>query len=842
MKSFFAWLLLGLSVLGSAQSYQFTVYNTANSGIPSNYVNDIKKSPSGTLWIGTNSGLSAMVGDSFTTYNTSNSTLPANAIKKIAFGTNNKMWLMTAAQGVILRNGTTHTLYNMNNSGIPANACNGIATDGLGNLWVASGNGLGKFDGTSWTVYTTDNGLPANSVTSVFVTPANEVYLTCAGAIMKRSGNTFVYINDGAEKILNIIGSDLYFDTFDGFARMSLTNPDSTDYYWTNNSCLWSCGVDVVGVDDTSKIWLGLKGCGSGGLQRFTDCTTYLTTNSDLPDNGLTAIHIEDSNVIWAATEFGGLVRLNKTDGPVGCLPPTGLYADEISSFGAAFHWTAPDPAPEGYLYACNTVNTVGGLDGYTTDPVTWLDQLEPSTTYYWWVASACEPQVWVPGGSFTTLAAPVSTACFAMVAAANQSSMAIKADGHLFGWGENVLGSIGDNIANANVPKPAYIPGGWKSISMGGHHSAAVRTDGTLWTMGNNQYGNLGIGATNALNLPVQVGTANDWKSATAGTANTYAIKTNGTLWACGDNSAGQLGVGSNTASNVMIQVGTGSNWKQIAAGATFVVAVKTDGTLWGWGWNSEGQVGDGTTLHRNTPVQIGTATDWDSVAAGWYHAVARKTNGTLWSWGSNDYGNLGDGTTTDKHAPVQIGSGANWAFVAAGQNHSIGIKADGTLWTWGRNNYGQLGHGDTINKNVPTQAGAQNSWMTAAGGNAHTLALTTDGALRTWGRNDYGQLGNASTDPYYVPGTVSCPESLGTPGFDTVSLKLYPNPTQGQVALETDAAIRDIVLHDLRGVRIDVPHQGLILDVSSLASGIYLLTATTDSGQSVTRRLVRE
>ncbi|MFD2601995.1 fibronectin type III domain-containing protein, partial [Flavobacterium suzhouense] len=98
---------------------------------------------------------------------------------------------------------------------------------------------------------------------------------------------------------------------------------------------------------------------------------------------------------------------------PTGCNPPTNLHLNlaELTPTSAALLWDAPTPAPAGYLYVYNTVNQIGGYDGWTQATATWLTDLTPNTTYYWWVASECEQQQWVPGGSFTTLPA-AGTVC----------------------------------------------------------------------------------------------------------------------------------------------------------------------------------------------------------------------------------------------------------------------------------------------------------------------------------------------------------------------------------------------------------------------------------------------
>ena len=416
MKKLYSLLLLLVAATALGQSYTFTVFNTNNSGIAANNVNDFKQSSTGTLWIATNNGLSAMVGNNFTNYRTNNSTIPTNILSMIAVSGNN-VWAGTYQQGLVYRNGTTgaFTHYTTSNSNIPNNFATGIATDSQGNLWMGSPSGLTKFNGTTWTTYNSSNSqLCCNDVTSVAVDASNNVWISAGGMLMKFNGTTFTTITDGVMKILKVTPSAIYVNTGDGLGK--IVNNNFTNLYYTNSSCLASCAINTAGVDETNKVWLGLDTCGNyeGGLQNFTNCITYTTSNSALPHNSISSMHIVDSNVIWVGTLEEGLVRMNKTDNPP-CVAPTGLNVAQFGQNSAYLAWNAANPAPaNGYIYRYSTVNNVNSstvVESSTSQNGAGIDQLQPNTTYYWWVASACEPLTWVSGGSFTTLPAPVCAA-----------------------------------------------------------------------------------------------------------------------------------------------------------------------------------------------------------------------------------------------------------------------------------------------------------------------------------------------------------------------------------------------------------------------------------------------
>ena len=158
-----------------------------------------------------------------------------------------------------------------------------------------------------------------------------------------------------------------------------------------------------------------------------------------------------------------------------------------------------------------------------------------------------------------------------------------------------------------------------WKSVSIQGTTTIAVKTDGTLWGWGSSADGVFGTGTTVNYSSPIQIGwSLTTWSQATLGSHFVLAIKTDGSLWAWGLNANGQLGIGTNVTTSSPVQVGSGTNWMQISAQGAVSSALKTDGTLWAWGSNNVGQLGQGDTTVRSSPVQVGLLTSWRQVSVG--------------------------------------------------------------------------------------------------------------------------------------------------------------------------------------------------------------------------------
>jgi len=234
-------------------------------------------------------------------------------------------------------------------------------------------------------------------------------------------------------------------------------------------------------------------------------------------------------------------------------------------------------------------------------------------------VARKADGTIWNWGaGSFGGTVFVVRTSPVQLGGISNVAAMAaggghvlfLKTDKTVWGVGANWAGHLGDGTVNNGRPDPVQTVGlsDVIAVAAGEAHSMALKADGTVWVWGNNGSGQLGAARDLQPHpTPVQIaGLPAGVKAIASGDEHCMALSADGTVWTWGSNSRFQLGWG--------VQVGENPTPKQIPnfGGVAFIeggsahsAALKADGTLWLWGAGDRGQLGDGLTADRLAPAR---------------------------------------------------------------------------------------------------------------------------------------------------------------------------------------------------------------------------------------------
>ncbi|BDR54488.1 hypothetical protein KIMH_05990 [Bombiscardovia apis] len=383
-------------------------------------------------------------------------------------------------------------------------------------------------------------------------------------------------------------------------------------------------------------------------------------------------------------------------------------------------------------------------------------------------------------------------------VAAGSSHALALGSDHHVYAWGANAQGQVGDGTStDQNTPidltNTARLPSTIMQLAAGDDYSLALTRDGHLYTWGSNQYGTLATtinaGTTNPNSLPTDVSAAGSLpttiRSISAGSHHALAVSNEHHTYSWGANEYGQLGtstsLGTDTAQPSPVDLTTvgalPATITQVTAGSTHSLALSQDQHTYSWGDNQHGQLGDGTTTSRSTPTDISAAgflpSSISQLAAGEHTSIALSTSGHVHTWGINTSGQLGNNNTNVSQATrpldiTTINALPAMTHITAGRNHTSAITNSRQVYSWGANTAGQLGQGssDTNQHSQPTQAQATQALTVTALTIGTTNTPDTphwDTASNTWqATSPAGNPGQTTSTIHWKLGTYDQPNYL--------------------------------------------------------------------------------
>lgn len=251
-----------------------------------------------------------------------------------------------------------------------------------------------------------------------------------------------------------------------------------------------------------------------------------------------------------------------------------------------------------------------------------------------------------VSGAGSTSVPTQVALTEIRRIAAGPNHTVVARSDGTVWTWGSNEFGQLGTaspefcsgpNVPCAKTPVQVLGVSGVIDVAAGGRHTLALRADGSVWAWGDNSAGQLGDGTLVSRSTPAPVtglagivqiaaggnGYISGGSGAVAVDGHSVARASDGTVWTWGSNFAGELGDGVAYGGR-LLPPGFGSLYRRlvpgrvagftgaisVSAATSRTAAVKSDGTVWSWGDNEFGQVGDGTYAPRTSPVLVANET----------------------------------------------------------------------------------------------------------------------------------------------------------------------------------------------------------------------------------------
>jgi ligand-binding sensor domain-containing protein len=213
-----------------------------------------------------------------THYYTGNCNLPSdNVLGGVAVDTNNNKWFGTD-MGVTRYNGSTWTTFTTAD-GLPADIISCIAVDKNNNIWIGTdGDGVAKYNGSTWSKYTAADGLCDNGIHYISCDINGDVWFGSWGSgVSKLTGTTWT--------------------TFTTGLPMNGVNPAAVNY---------------ITVDDLGNKWFGTD-AGVAKYNGLSWTTIDQTAMDSLVENNISCIAIDASSNKWIGT-LVGITKINSTD------------------------------------------------------------------------------------------------------------------------------------------------------------------------------------------------------------------------------------------------------------------------------------------------------------------------------------------------------------------------------------------------------------------------------------------------------------------------------------------------------------------------------------------------
>ncbi len=279
-----------------------------------------------------------------------------------------------------------------------------------------------------------------------------------------------------------------------------------------------------------------------------------------------------------------------------------------------------------------------------------------------------------------------------------NVATLFLLDDGTVWTCGSNNYGQQGFEGAKNYVFRPERIDAlkNIKKIACGFGQCLALDGDGHVWAWGRNSNGQIGNGGRRSVQVPVML-ELEDIIDIQCGGKFSMAMAADGTIWGWGDNEFGQLGDAS-AYKNVLkpAKLSFSGSYTKIACGGDVAFGIDENGALWAWGRNDYFQLGT-RAVGKKTRDAVRVALPEDAVVGEGFaynsHTAAITDKGALWQWGGVFHGQVGNGRRPWRDVPSAACPESGVIGTAVGSLQSYVLLQDGTVMGCGCNEYGQTG-----------------------------------------------------------------------------------------------------------------------------------------------------
>jgi len=203
--------------------------------------------------------------------------------------------------------------------GLPSNTVNRMAEDGYGYLWIATNDGLARYDGRNYRVWRAEDGLRDNHVWSVHVDARNQLWIGTenAGLAMMSADRRELRFFDRAShpqigsntiwSITSTADGTVWFGTYEGGLHRLDRDGKVTRFMPErgNPRSLPAASVTHLATTRDGSLWVGTQ----AGLARWTGTDFERVPSRDVPAQVINGLTAEIDGSLWIGTNTGVLVR-----------------------------------------------------------------------------------------------------------------------------------------------------------------------------------------------------------------------------------------------------------------------------------------------------------------------------------------------------------------------------------------------------------------------------------------------------------------------------------------------------------------------------------------------------
>ena len=236
--------------------------------------------------------------------------MSSSYIYSITNDVNGNIWFGTNGSGISRYDGTTFTNYTTK-QGLSNNYVNSIFEDRTGNIWIGTRDGISKYDGITFTNYSKGEGLLNGFVTSFLEDIQGSIWFGTAEGLGQFKGNKYIHytVQHGLpDNHVTSIAEDKEGKLWIGTSNGVVSFDGKTFTHYTENDGLSNNHILAVLLDKSGNLWFGTE----SGINKFDgNAFIHYTQKNGLSNNIVTSIVEGDNNDLWFGTRGGGVNRFD---------------------------------------------------------------------------------------------------------------------------------------------------------------------------------------------------------------------------------------------------------------------------------------------------------------------------------------------------------------------------------------------------------------------------------------------------------------------------------------------------------------------------------------------------